>query len=165
MKSEKRTAEKIRREEILKNLPTFLNQLLLLLSSGVILEEALVRIAVGYSNLDEKRKNTFTVEYVKAFENCKKTGTSMTSGLEMLGSRSKVKEFSKVTRIIAESRISGVDVWEKLAEESQQLWAERKRMAMEKIKLSESRMSFPLGLLLTALVLITAAPAMLQMYI
>ncbi len=36
---------------------------------------------------------------------------------------------------------------------------------MERIKLSESKMSFPLGLLLTALILITAAPAMLQMYI
>ena len=42
---------------------------------------------------------------------------------------------------------------------------QRKRAAMERIKLSESKMSFPLGLLLTALILITAAPAMLQMYI
>ena len=65
----------------------------------------------------------------------------------------------------SESRLSGADIWDKLARESEELWAERKRAAMERIKLSESKMSFPLGLLLTALILITAAPAMLQMYI
>ena len=56
-------------------------------------------------------------------------------------------------------------MWDKLADEGENLWAERKRIAMEKIRLSESKMSFPLGLLLIALILITAAPAMLQMYI
>ena len=41
----------------MRNLPTFLNQLLLLLSSGVILEDALVRIAIGYSNFERQRAN------------------------------------------------------------------------------------------------------------
>ena len=143
----------------MRNLPTFLNQLLLLLSSGVILEDALVRIAIGYSNFERQRANAFTEE------KSRRTGTSMTSCLQMMGSRSKVKEFSRVVRIISESRLSGADIWDKLARESEELWAERKRAAMERIKLSESKMSFPLGLLLTALILITAAPAMLQMYI
>lgn len=165
MKSDKRKEEQKRREEILRNLPTFLNQLLLLLSSGVILEDALVRIAIGYSNFERQRANAFTEEYVMAYEKSRRTGTSMTSCLQMMGSRSKVKEFSRVVRIISESRLSGADIWDKLARESEELWAERKRAAMERIKLSESKMSFPLGLLLTALILITAAPAMLQMYI
>jgi len=34
---------------------------------------------------------------------------------------------------------------------------------MEKIRVAETKMSFPLGLLLIALLLITAAPAMMQM--
>lgn len=58
-----------------------------------------------------------------------------------------------------------MDLWDKLADEGEQLWRERKRTALEKIRLSESKMSFPLALLLIALILITAAPAMLQMYI
>ena len=68
MKSDKRKEEQKRREEILRNLPTFLNQLLLLLSSGVILEDALVRIAIGYSNFERQRANAFTEEYVMALK-------------------------------------------------------------------------------------------------
>ena len=37
------------------------------------------------------------------------------------------KEFSRVVRIISESRLSGADIWDKLARESEELWAERKK--------------------------------------
>lgn len=56
-------------------------------------------------------------------------------------------------------------MWDRLAEEGERLWEERRRRAMEKIKIAESKMSFPLGIMLIALIIITAAPAMLQMYI
>ena len=61
-----------------------------------------------------------------------------------------------------ENQNRGTDLWDKLAEQSEMLWEERKRAAMRKIRLSESKMSFPLGILLIALIVITAAPAMLQ---
>ena len=165
MRSEAKKAEQARREEILRALPMFLNQLLLLLSSGVILEDALTRIAAGYKELSPERANAFTRGYVTAIEESEKRGESPADGLQKMGTSSRVKELSRVSGIIAESRRSGNDLWDRLASESEALWAERKRTAMEKIRLSESKMTFPLGLLLTALVLITAAPAMLQMYI
>ena len=56
-------------------------------------------------------------------------------------------------------------MWNRLADEGEELWAERKRIAMERIRIAESKMSFPLGLILMGLVIITAAPAMMQMYI
>ena len=77
----------------------------------------------------------------------------------------RVKELSRVTGILLESRDKGIDIWDRLAQEGETLWENRRQRALEKIKLTESKMSFPLGLLLIALIIITAAPAMLQMYI
>ena len=81
------------------------------------------------------------------------------------GNESKVKELSRVARILADGDARGTDMWNRLADEGEELWAERKRIAMERIRIAESKMSFPLGLILMGLVIITAAPAMMQMYI
>ena len=75
---------------------------------------------------------------------------------------SNVKELTRVAALLMENRDRGTDLWEKLAEHGDALWAERKRSVMEKIRLTESKMSFPLGMLLISLIIITAAPAMMQ---
>ena len=124
---EKKNLE-MRREDIIMSVPTFINQLLLLLSSGMVLQEAL-----------------------KIFCN--------------FGKESQVKELSRLARILQDSRERGTQLWDKLAKEGENLWAERRRRATEKIRLVDSKMSFPLGLMMLALIIITAAPAMLQMYI
>ena len=49
-----------------------------------------------------------------------------------------------------------------MEELSEDLWAERKRICMEKIKVSETKMSFPLGIMLISLILMTSAPALMQ---
>ena len=54
---EKKNLE-MRREDIIISVPTFINQLLLLLSSGMVLQEALKMIAVKYGE-EDKRKNYF----------------------------------------------------------------------------------------------------------
>lgn len=146
-------------------LPSFINQILLLLNSGMVLQEALKYVAVHYKKLEDDRKNTFILEYIKVYDDSLKTGESMIKGFYRLGRESRVKELSRVAGIIADSGRRGVNLWDKLADEGEELWEERKRNALERIRLSESKMSFPLGLLLIALILITAAPAMLQMYI
>ena len=161
----KKKAEQQKREEILSALPTFLNQLLLLLSSGMILDEALARIALHYSEAGREQNNAFAAEYIRVYHESRKTGESMTGCLARSEAGGRVKEFSRVIRIMADSEKSGADLWNRLASESEALWAERKQAALEKIRIAESKMSFPLGLLLTALILITAAPAMLQIYL
>ncbi len=165
LKYKERKYEEKRREEILTALPSFINQLLLLLSSGMVLQEALIKIAINYRNIPKERSNNFTMEYIRIYEDSQETGENLLKGFCRLGRESKVKEFSRVTRILTDGEQRGLDLWDKLADEGEELWAERKRIALEKIRLSESKMSFPLGLILMALILITAAPAMLQMYI
>lgn len=144
------------------SLPGFINQLLLLMNSGVILQDAFCRIADGYGQLPEARQNYFTREIYNIYQSAAETGESVIPGFYRFGRFSGVKELTRVSNILMENRDKGTDLWEKLAEQSEALWAERKRLALERIRLAESKMSFPLGLLLLALIIITAAPAMMQ---
>ena len=53
--------------------PTFINQLLLLLSSGMVLQEALETIAKKYGEEDFKGKNYFTSSVYEIYREAEKT--------------------------------------------------------------------------------------------
>ena len=57
----------------------------------------------------------------------------------------------------------GVNLTEKLESESDILWTQRKKIAEEKGRIAETKLTFPLALLLLVLILITAAPAIMEM--
>ena len=162
MKSKiKKTMEK-NRNDIVMTLPGFINQLLLLMNSGVILSDAFCKIAEGYGNLDKKRQNYFTNQVYNVYAASRSNGENVIYGFCKFARSSNVKELTRVSAILTENMNRGSDLWEKLAEQSEFLWEERKRAALGRIRISESKMSFPLGILLIALIMITAAPAMLQ---
>ena len=97
--------------------------------------------------------------------NCEKNGQDLLQAFCDFSRDTRVRELTRLARILMDGRRRGSDLWDKLAEEGESLWAERRRRAGEKIRLAESKMSFPLALMMIALIIITAAPAMLQMYI
>lgn len=68
---EKKRIEK-RREDIMMTVPTFINQLLLLLSSGMVLQEALETIAKKYGEEDFKGKNYFTSSVYEIYREAEK---------------------------------------------------------------------------------------------
>ncbi len=163
MKSkEKKTLEK-QREEILIMVPSFINQVLLLMNSGMILPDALTRIAEQYESMEEKRQNCFTREICLINKMSQNSGENIVILFYQFSRRANVKELNRVANIMVENMNRGTALWNKLAEEGEMLWQERKRIAMEKMRISESKMSFPLGLLLVSLLLLTAGPAFLQM--
>lgn len=165
MTSKQKREEERKREEIQKEIPTFINRILLLLNSGLVLQEALVRIAKEYGELEQNRRNYFTVSVNNLYVKSCKSGENFVLNLYAFSKEARVKELSRVIGIMIDSRDRGVDIWDSLAREGENMWAGRRQKAMEKIKITESKMSFPLGILLVALIIITAAPAMLQMYI
>jgi tight adherence protein C len=148
--------------EIVKSLPSFINQLLLLMNSGMVLNEAFCKVAQGYGQLTPKRQNYFTVQVYNIYESSQQNGENVIQNFYKFGRTSNVKELARVSGILIENQNRGTDLWDKLCEQSESLWDERKRTAMKEIRMSESKMSFPLGILLMALIIITAAPAMLQ---
>ncbi len=161
-KAQKKERE-ARRTACLCSLPGLLSQLLLLLNSGMILEAALIRIAEGYGRLPPEAESDFTRQVAALAVMRERTGESMVSLFYGFARHSGVKELSRVAGIMLENRDKGTDLWDKLAGEANMLWQERKALALEKMRLNETKMSFPLGILLMALLLMTAAPAMMQL--
>ncbi len=148
----------MRREDIIMNLPFFINELLLLINSGVALSDAFYKTAKSYEN----DKGYFRGEIVKIAVNSKKSGDDMIAGFFRLARTAGVKELTRVAGFLIENRNRGTDMWDKLEELAEGLWEERKRLCLKKIKVAETKMSFPLGIMLLSLIIITSAPAMLK---
>ena len=154
-KNEERTAA------IRKALPGFNNQLLLLLNSGLIFNDAFLRIAEGHAV--REKKDPFSEILADMLRRSQETGSSLIAAMESYAKTLGIREFSRLTAILADNQYKGVDLTDKLAAESDMLWEQRKKTAEEKGKAAETKLSFPLAVLLLVLILVAAAPAMLQM--
>lgn len=156
-----RTRRRKQTDEIRKGLPGFHDQLLLLLSSGLIFHDAFARIAEGCRRRPEQDALQRLV--IEAESACRETGSSLVTVLEEQARQAGVREFSRMVRIISENQSKGVDLKEKLESESEILWNQRKKLAEERGKAAETKLSFPLAVLLVVLIVITASPAILDM--
>lgn len=162
MKSKDKKKIEIQKEEILMTLPSFVNKLLLMMDSGLTLQDSFKRIACSYKELDSDEKNSFTLEIESIEENSSKTGENVIINFNKYGRLSGVKELARITNFLQDNQERGVDMWEKLEEMSESLWNERKRVVMEKIKLADTKISFPLGIMLMSMILLMTAPALMQ---
>ncbi len=162
MKADIKKKREKNRWDILLTLPEFINQLLLLVNSGVPLGIALNRIGDVYERLPEKEQNYFVQEVIKVVKKAKNMGESPVKGFYEFGKSSDVKELSRIGSILIENQNRGTDLRVFLEEQSMALWKDRKQLVLEKIRLGESKMSFPLGILLLTLIIVTSAPAMMQ---
>lgn len=143
-------------------LPEFLSQLLLLLNSGMTLLTAFQRIAERYDSFPGEQKNDFMKEICRIYKESRQTGENAVALFCQFSRSSGSRELARAAGIMAASLDTGADLWTELELQGKQLWESRKRLILEKIRIGESKMSFPLGLLMIALLLVTAAPAMLQ---
>lgn len=151
-----------RKNEIIMTAPSFINKILLLLNTGLVLTDCFKRAAISYGELPEKRQNYFTKEMNKIYLDSEKNGENVILGFYKFSRTCGVREITRIANILLENQNTGVDLWERLFAESENLWDERKRTAIEEIHASETKMSFPLGVLLISLIILTAAPALMQ---
>lgn len=158
---DKRALEK-RREEIIRALPGFLSQLLLLSDCGMVLSECLFTLAENYSRDSDCMKNYFKRSFSELAAESVANNESVVVAFQRFARTSGVKELTRVGNILMDNRHKGTDLWEKLEEQADKLWEERKRMALAQIKKAESKMSFPLAIMLIALIIVTSAPAFMQ---
>ena len=163
-KGEKEKAEKAareRRDSVIRDLPSFNSQILLLLGSGLIFEEAFAKVAGGYGEKSER--SYFENMVVEMSRKCRETNISAAKAMDIYSAKIGVREFSRIKGIIVTAGYKGTDLSEKLADEGELLWNNRKKTAEERGKIAETKLSVPLALLLLALIGVTAAPAMMQM--
>ena len=146
----------------MSSLPGFLSQLLLLMNSGMILQSAVHRIGESYGSLPSSRQNYFSTALYRIHRQSLQTGENVVELFYRFARNSGIKELSRAASIMMENMDKGTDLWDKLEAEGKHLWQEKKRRALEQMRVGESKMSFPLGLLLLSLLLVTAAPALMQ---
>ncbi len=152
-----------RRKIILKSLPRFTNQLLMMMNAGIILSDAFSNICSNYSMLAEDERNFFERDMIEIEKNNVNHRDSTAKLLTNYASKYNIKEMMRIATILTENERRGSDVLESLERESEFLWENRKITAAERGKALDAKMAYPLGLLLIILIVITIAPAFLSM--
>ena len=163
-----KTETEKRKQSILKGLPRFCNQLFLMMNAGLILSDAFEKITDSYAlrlcdDDVETTNDYFESELVRIRRDDPGHRSSTASLIHEFAVKNDVKEMIRIATILTENEKRGSDVIESLSRESRYLWDERKVIAREKGKMIDSKMSYPLGILLILLIVITMAPAMLAM--
>ena len=151
------------RKQILKALPRFTNQLLLMMNSGVILSDAFHKICYGYSMMQVEHQGELERNIIAMTESAELTNRSIPLMFSELAKKYSVKELMRISTVLRENEKRGSNIQEKLERESALLWDIRKVIAREQGKLIDTKMTYPLGLLLVLLIVITMAPAMMSM--
>lgn len=160
-KEDKTEAEE--RKAILRGLPRFCNQLYLMMNAGLILSDAFDTITASYPNGKEDSFSSFERDLASLRDETCGHRVSTAHVINEYAVRHDVKEMIRISAILSENEKRGSDVIESLERESRYLWDERKTVARESGKAIDTKMSYPLGLLLIVLIVITIAPALLNM--
>jgi len=162
-------------EAIRRDLPELINKLVLLLSAGLVVSTAFSRITADYQVMRESMathrggagKTGFTKhlyeELLKIEQKVQRSNASFMNELKDFSQRSGVREMVRVTAVISDNWNKGSVLAEKLEAEAEFLWISRKKRAEERGRLAETKLTFPLVILLLVLIVITIAPAMMDM--
>lgn len=158
------------KESIIRDLPEFINKLVLLLNAGLVVSAAITKITRDYEafyhtgNPDKRRKKRYLYEALLEIEQrVSRSNTSLIRELRELSQRCGVREMVRLTAVISDNWNKGSTLAEKLEAEGELLWTSRKKHAEEKGRLAETKLTFPLMILLIVLIVITIAPAMMEM--
>lgn len=137
------------------------NELVLLLNAGLVLSRAFettVEMTTGEKDTDYFRSNIRGI-----YNSMKNTNAPMHAELNTFARESGVSELMRVSNIISDNINKGAELNVKLERESESLWLARKLHAEEQGRLAETKMTIPLSIFLSVLILITVAPALLEL--
>lgn len=154
--------ERRARESIIRELPEFINKIVLLLNAGSVLNAAFMKAMDDYEKSGGKG-SYFYGQMEQINRSIQEANGSLHEELQAFAKRSRVKELMRVTNIITDNISKGADLSDKLKRENDLLWFSRKQNAEEKGRLAETKMTMPLVILLMVLILITIAPAMMNL--
>ncbi len=158
-----RKAEREARNSVVKELPGFINKIIILLNGGMIFAEAFRKVVSDYEKYRGIGNSYFYNQLSVIKRNEGEINKPIIYLLQEFAKKIEVREFTRVVSIIKEETMAGGDVKEKLISESQMLWLLRKKDAEERSKKAETKMTFPLVILLVVMMLITISPTFMEM--
>ena len=141
-------------DAIFNSLPAFINKIIILWKSGATLDEALAKSMNAYS------ETGFFAQQLQRIYNMPEDNLI---ALHQFAISSGVRELKRLTNIMIENRNKGSYLLDKLEDERTNIWEKRKSKAIEDGKKAETKLVIPMTILLGALIMVTAAPAFLQM--
>ena len=155
--------EKDAKESIIRDLPEFINKLVLLLNAGLVITSAVDRILSRYGSDGKEVKSYFYSQLLQVGRGIRETNIPLSGGLKEFAARSGVREFMRTANIISDNIDKGAELSIKLREESELLWLTKKKLAEEKGRIAETKLTFPLVIMLLVLIMVTIAPALMEM--
>lgn len=155
--------EAANRASVSRQLPGFINRLVLLIEAGMVVNSAFEK-AVEESIGDSNTSDDYFYSNLKGIYTAMKTANgSMSKGLKDFARNSGVQELMRVSNIIEDNVNKGTELTGKLRSESDMLWMDRKKKCEEMGRLAETKLTLPLMLFLIVLIVITVAPALLEL--
>jgi hypothetical protein len=155
---------KTARRSVIRDFPEFVDKLLLMLNAGLVISESISRIASDYElRRDEKRQRPLYEELAAIRRRVENTNASLSVELNRMAARSGVRELMRFASIVSDNIDKGSALAEKLKTEGELVWKMRKKDMEEMGRLAETKMILPMTLTLLTLILITMAPAVLDM--
>ena len=158
--------EKLRRvqmDSVRRQLPEFVNRLVLLLQAGLVLNTAFEKSVEECIGSPDRGSDYFCKQMGEIYEASHKTNASMTTLFRSFAKESGMRELLRLSNIMEDNLHKGAALNAKLEAESENLWIERKKICEEKGRLTETTMLLPLFMFLIALIMITAAPAIIEL--
>lgn len=161
--SELRKQEEANRESVLRQLPGFINRIVLLLNAGMVLSSAFGRAVEESTKSSDTKDDYFYDNLRKIYVSMNSANGSMNKEFMLFAKRSGVKELMRVSNIINDNVSKGTALTHKLKSEGDMLWLARKKRCEELGRLAETKLTLPLVIFLVVLIVITIAPALLEL--
>ncbi len=163
--------EKLRRaqmDSVRRQLPEFVNRLVLLLGAGLVLSAAFERIVEESRQSESLRGDYFYQCMDGIYDKVRETNGSMAKEFREFArsgesSCEASRELMRISNIISDNISKGVELTDKLQSESETLWLARKRGSEERGRLAETKLTLPLTVFLLVLVVVTVSPALLEL--
>ena len=154
---------RLQRESVMRQLPEFVNRLVLLLNAGLVLTSAFEKSVEESFVEDSKGDDYFYGKLREIYVLCTTTNASMHVEFRKMAKESGIRELMRVSNIISDNIRKGVELTGKLQAESELLWISRKKSCEEKGRIAETKLTLPLMIFLMVLIIITVAPALMEM--
>lgn len=150
-------------ESVIRQLPEFINKIVLLLNAGLVLNSAF-EIAIAESLQFKKNDEDYFCRKLKEmYVSMQNTNSSINEELRKFAKENGTKELMRISNIVSDNVNKGVELTDKLRRESEILWLNRKKNCEEKGRLAETKLTLPLMIFLMVLIVITVAPALMEL--
>lgn len=149
----------IRRGAVEEELPNLLLQLTLLLNAGLVITQAFDVIL----DQDGQERHALYEVLLSLRQRCRSSNESFLDAIAVVAKQSANRDFIRMASLISDHASKGSELAEKLEQERNHAWEGRLQHARGCAKEIETKLCLPLMMLLCALVVIAASPALIGM--